>query len=65
MKSTLGLIDIKTPLLDEDIAMKMLDPLRLEKSTEAIPGPIEEKQPNKKTSKKSKEKKSIVWGVLM
>jgi S-DNA-T family DNA segregation ATPase FtsK/SpoIIIE len=57
MKSTIGLIDVKTPYLDEDIAKVILEPLKVEKPLEE---PVQEEE---KPSKKSK-KKPISWGVL-
>ncbi|PEL06731.1 FtsK/SpoIIIE domain-containing protein [Bacillus sp. AFS017336] len=64
MKSTIGLIDVKVPLLNEVIAEEMLDPLRVEKPVIEELEPTEEAKPSKKQAKKGKEKKAIVWGVL-
>ncbi|MEH7401598.1 FtsK/SpoIIIE domain-containing protein [Gottfriedia acidiceleris] len=64
MKSTIGLTDIKTPLLDEEVAEVMLDPLRVEKPVIEELETKEEVKPVKKQAKKGKEKKAIVWGVL-
>jgi S-DNA-T family DNA segregation ATPase FtsK/SpoIIIE len=61
MKSTIGLIDIKIPLLEYEESEIMLDPLRIEKPIEPIIEPIKE-EPKKK--KKGKSKKVIDWGVL-
>lgn len=61
MKSTIGLIDVKVPLLDYKIAKGMLDPLRVEKVIETIVEPTKE-EPKKK--KKGKNSKVIEWGVL-
>lgn len=61
MKYTLGLIDVKTPLLDEEIAKVMLDPLRIEKPIEPKKEPKNEPPKGKKKGKKSK---VIKWGVL-
>jgi S-DNA-T family DNA segregation ATPase FtsK/SpoIIIE len=57
MKYTMGIIDVKTPYLDEDIAKVILEPYKVEKPLEE---PIKEEE---KPSKKSK-KKPISWGVL-
>ncbi|QKE72642.1 DNA translocase FtsK [Arthrobacter citreus] len=66
MKSILGLIDIKVPMLDYKVAKEMLNPLRIEKAVEEEPEEKEEIKPakRKKSTKKGKEKKPIVWGVL-
>lgn len=61
MKSTIGLIDVKVPYLDEEIAKGMLDPLRVEKP---IDPPVEPKKEEPKKKKKGKQKKVIDWGVL-
>ncbi len=61
MKSTIGLIDVKVPLLDYKIAKALLDPLRVEKPIEPK---VEPKIELPKGKKKGKKSKVIDWGVL-